>query len=367
MHTPRLIAYYLPQFHPIPENDEWWGKGFTEWTNVTKAVPLFKGHRQPLLPGELGFYDLRLPEVREQQANLAKEYGIESFCYWHYWFGHGKKLLERPFMEMVESGAHDMGFCLAWANQTWGGLSYGDGFERILIEQQYGGPADHEAHFNYLLPAFLDKRYTRIDDKPVFQINSPLHVPELASFMQQWNDLAVRNGLKGIYFIAHELPGFDYKKHGYNGVNFKTPMHLFNRYPQSMIDKMLRKKTKWTKEVLMRYFKKPRLYDYRKVVAVSNYSYLPKDENVFPVAIPNWDHTPRSKRKADIIYNSTPGLFEENLQHCYDYIQANPADKQVIFIKSWNEWAEGNILEPDALHGRGYLEAVRNFLKRVAK
>src|SRR6476620_2581656 len=164
----RVIAYYLPQFHPVPENDQWWGKGFTEWTNVAKAKPLFKGHDQPKLPADLGYYDLRIPEVREEQANMAKSFGIEGFCYWHYWFGNGKQLLEKPFQEVLKSGNPDFGFCLAWANIRWGGVAYGDLYERILMEQEYPGVEDYTRHFNELLPAFQDKRYMRIDNKPIF-------------------------------------------------------------------------------------------------------------------------------------------------------------------------------------------------------
>ena len=157
--TPRLIAYYLPQYHPIPENDGWWGRGFTEWTNVAKARPLFRGHYQPHIPADLGFYDLRLPEVRQAQAELARQAGIEGFCYWHYWFA-GKRLLERPFNEVLASGKPDFPFCLAWANATWTGIWY-DAPDRILMEQTYPGQDDHKAHFNALLPAFLDERYIR--------------------------------------------------------------------------------------------------------------------------------------------------------------------------------------------------------------
>ena len=167
----RVLAYYLPQFHPIPENDEWWGKGFTEWTNVGKAKPLFPGHYQPHVPADLGYYDLRVPETREAQAQMAREYGIEGFVYWHYWFGNGKRLLERPFNEVLESGKPDFPFALAWANETWSGFYHGLRDEKqILIEQTYPGEEDYIAHFNALLPAFKDKRYITCDGKPIFVI-----------------------------------------------------------------------------------------------------------------------------------------------------------------------------------------------------
>ena len=166
---PRLIAFYLPQFHPIPENDEWWGRGFTEWTNVAKAVPLFRGHYQPHFPADLGFYDLRVPEVREAQAAMAKAYGIEGFCYYHYWFGHGRRLLERPFNEVLSSGKPDFPFCLCWANDTWTGIWHGAP-NKVLIEQRYPGVEDYKAHFYALLDAFRDPRYMTVDGKKIFII-----------------------------------------------------------------------------------------------------------------------------------------------------------------------------------------------------
>ena len=194
MNPPRLIAYYLPQYHPIPENDAWWGNGFTEWTNVAKAKPLFRGHYQPHIPADLGFYDLRVPEVREAQAALAREAGIEGFCYWHYWFG-GKRLLERPFDEVLASGKPDFPFCLAWANASWTGIWYGAD-DRILQEQTYPGLEDHRAHFEALLPAFKDPRYIRVDGKPLFMIFQPVDLS--ADVIAFWQQLALAAGLPGI-------------------------------------------------------------------------------------------------------------------------------------------------------------------------
>ena len=170
----RIIAYYLPQFHPIPENDEVWGKGFTEWTNVAKAKPLFRGHYQPRIPADLGFYDLRLPEVREQQAELARDAGVEGFCYWHYWFGNGKMLLERPFEEVLKSGKPDFPFCLCWANHSWTTKTWkkghGSSSRTMIAEQLYPGEEDDIAHFNYCLPAFKDPRYITVEGKPLFGV-----------------------------------------------------------------------------------------------------------------------------------------------------------------------------------------------------
>lgn len=196
----RVVALYLPQFHPIPENDRWWGPGFTEWTNVAGARPLFPGHRQPNLPGSLGFYDLRLAEVRAAQAALAQAHGIEAFCYWHYWFGDGRQLLERPFEEVLASGSPDISFCLGWANESWSGVWHGAP-ERILIEQRY--PDDDDSlHFAHLLTAFRDERYLRVGGRPVFHVYRPEQLPDASRFVQRWQDLAAEAGLPGMYLVA---------------------------------------------------------------------------------------------------------------------------------------------------------------------
>lgn len=202
----RVIAFYLPQFHPIPENDNWWGKGFTEWTNVAKAKPLFHGHIHPRVPADLGFYDLRMPEIREAQANLAKESGVEGFCYWHYWFGNGKQLLERPFNEVLDSGKPDFPFCLGWANHDWTNKTWkikGKFTKEVVLQKQtYPGEDDIIEHFYSLLKAFFDKRYLRVNNKPIFLVFNPLEIPDVNFFIDKWNNLAIKNGLEGIHFVG---------------------------------------------------------------------------------------------------------------------------------------------------------------------
>lgn len=363
----RVLAYYLPQFHPIPENDEWWGKGFTEWTNVTKAKKLFPGHYQPRLPADLGFYDLRVPESRQAQADLAKKYGIEGFVYWHYWFGNGKQLLERPFNEVLSSGKPDFPFCLAWANETWKGFAFGlDDERKPLIEQLYPGDDDYIMHFNHVLPAFKDRRYITCEGKPVFIVYKPHDVPDVAHFINLWQKLAKENGLKGIYFIAHELEQLGdepvissygkRKNEGFDGVTFVNLMERNNsRLPF------------WLRIMRKLFYKNPR---FRVMPSLRPYridifkTVLDSQEDVFPSVMPDWDHTPRTGIRGDVLYGSTPEKFGEAVKTAVERIREKPEDKRFLFIKSWNEWAEGNYLEPDLKWGCAYLEALYKEIKK---
>lgn len=362
MSKARVIAYYLPQFHPVPENDEWWGKGFTEWTNVGKAKPLFKGHDQPKVPADLGYYDLRIPEVREQQAQMAKEYGIEGFCYWHYWFGEGKRLLEMPFNEVLKTKNPDFGFCLAWANIRWGGVAYGDKYERILMEQTYPGEQDIINHFNELLPAFKDERYMKIDNKPIFVVYNAGELPNSNDFIALWNKLAKENGLDGIYFIAYNHFSFPYKERGFDALTPPSPSHLFLRVKSTVLDRFTSKvlSKKWN-QIKFRTSKVRNIFTHKQIVDASDYSDIPKDIKFYPSCSPNWDHTPRSGTKGQVILETNPNLFYKNLENCYDRIKDYKDDEKVIFIKAWNEWAEGNYLEPDMKTGFQNLEQIKKF------
>jgi len=354
----RVIAFYLPQFHPIPENDEWWGKGFTEWTNVGKAKPLFKGHYQPRVPADLGYYDLRVPEARQAQAQLAKENGIEGFCYWHYWFGNGKRLIERPFNEVLASGKPDFPFCLAWANESWKGFAHGMKNRNTLIEQLYPGENDYRAHFESVLPAFKDKRYITVDDKPLFMIYKPLDHPDIRLFIELWQNLARENGLKGIYFVSHssfshEIPKI--LKYGIDAVNINRifSYHYSNR---SLKSKVIQK---FKKNLLGM----PFVYDYKSLI--NSFVGLEEiQENVFPTIVPNWDHSPRSGRQGIVFHNSSPQLFEKHVKMVLDKVKDKPSDKRIIFLKSWNEWAEGNYIEPDLKFGLQYIHTLKNILDK---
>lgn len=358
----RVLAYYLPQFHPIPENDEWWGKGFTEWTNVGKAKPLFPGHYQPHVPADLGYYDLRVPETREAQAQIAREYGIEGFVYWHYWFGNGKQLLERPFNEVLASGKPDFPFALAWANETWQGFWFGDdGSRNVLIEQTYPGDEDYISHFYAVLPAFKDRRYITCEGKPLFVVYKPEQVPDMAHFISLWQELAKANGLKGIYFIAHQASLFTPTE-----VQDSLDVCLSSGFDAINVVNI------WTKEVhqypMWNRIIRRLLYKNERFRFVPDLRpYLPglfrcsfdDRETVIPTIVPGWDHTPRTGIKGMVLYGSTPDKFEDITRMIVGDIIEKPIEKRFIFIKSWNEWAEGNYMEPDMKWGHQFLEALR--------
>lgn len=358
----RLIAFYLPQFHPIPENDQWWSKGFTEWTNVARARPLFKGHHQPNIPSDLGFYDLRVPEARTAQAMLARQHGIEGFCYWHYWFD-GKRLLERPFQEVLESGEPDFPFCLAWANESWTGVWNGQP-NRILLEQTYPGEDDYVRHFYSQLEAFCDRRYIQVDGKPLFVVYMPDKLPEPERFTDLWNELAVKAGLNGIYFIGLVDRPWS-QTAGFNGYTYHLPGSFLKTLPKRKLNRLI---TKFRGRSLDVYLpgrsESPAQVDYSQLVrnALSSIEFGPAH---YPSVLPNWDSTPRHDMKGLVLTESTPELFRAHLREAIDIVQSREPDHRLIFVKSWNEWAEGNYLEPDLRFGSAYLEVIREELSIV--
>lgn len=359
----RIIAFYLPQFHPFKENDEWWGKGFTEWTNVGKAKPLFRGHYQPRVPADLGYYDLRLPIVREQQAELARNAGIEGFCYWHYWFGNGKTLLANIFDEVVKSGKPDFPFCLGWANHDWSRRTWNSDAamqkDLELMKQEYPGEQDHINHFFTLLPAFKDKRYIRVDGKPLFAIYDAEAFPDVQGFMKLWTRLAQENGLEGFHFIA-QTHGWAsrYEKvlnMGFDALTLENFWLAQSKVRGGYIPQMLLHKFR-------KYF--PNLapldkYSYKKILK-HWFTEYDKMENGYPTIIPNWDRSPRGGRRAVIYTGSTPELFKKHVEEALDLVKDKQPEHRIIFLKSWNEWAEGNYMEPDLKFGHGYLDALRD-------
>jgi hypothetical protein len=370
MSRARAIAFYLPQFHPIPENDKWWGAGFTEWTNVTKARPLFPGHYQPQLPRDLGFYDLRVPEVREAQAMLARKHGIEGFCYWHYWFA-GERLLERPFQEVLDSKEPDFPFCLGWANHTWSGMWSGGDEKRIIKEQTYPGREDDRRHFEFLLSAFRDSRYVRVEGKPLLVIYRPFELPNPRTMLDYWRELADRAGLAGLHVVAtleyHER-NWDARAHGFDAITVWPLGRVLNEAGSCLRLSRLKRRLK-NRKSLQSFAEKlypglNKVYNYEEVIDLlvcSEKFDLPHH----PMAIPNWDTTARYDRKAIIFHNSTPDAFRRHLRDVLGQVEDRPAEQRIVFLKSWNEWAEGNYLEPDARHGDRYLRVISEELDRV--
>ena len=359
----RVIAFYLPQFHPFKENDEWWGKGFTDWTNVGKAKPLFRGHYQPRVPADLGYYDLRLPIIREQQAEMAREAGVEGFMYWHYWFGNGKTLLSEIFDDVLKSGKPDFPFCLGWANHSWTRRTWNSSAQNHkdldLMIQEYPGDKDIEEHFYNVLPAFKDHRYITVDGKPIFIIYAPLSMPDCTHFIEMWRNLAKKENLNGIHFVG--LAGGwekDFKKTldlGFDALIIGNQWNAQTKVNHGYVGMMLKTK-------LRKYF--PQIapldtYPYKKIIK-NLFGEWEKHENCYPQIIPNWDRSPRGGRRAVIYTGSTPQLFKEHVEDAVRLVENKESEHRLIFLRSWNEWAEGNYVEPDLKFGHGYLDVLKD-------
>jgi lipopolysaccharide biosynthesis protein/glycosyltransferase involved in cell wall biosynthesis len=332
----RALAFYLPQFHPIPENDEWWGKGFTEWTNVVKARPLFPGHYQPHLPANLGFYDLRVAEVRERQASLAAEHGIEGFCYWHYWF-LGRRLLEQPFDQVLASGRPDFPFCLCWANETWSRRWLGEDRD-TLIRQEYS-QEDDLTHARWLTAAFADPRYIRVRGRPLFLIYRASQLPDPRRTTDLLRRVAVEAGLPEPFLLGiNAFSDFDYRTLGYDGTLDFEPQ--LGSVATPLEDKLS-------------------VIDYTEARRRMRKS---RSFRVYPSIVVSWDNTPRRGEHGVVFTGSTPETFEQGLREKVTSLSGRAPDDRLLFINAWNEWAEGNHLEPDRKHGLGYLEAVRRVI-----
>ena len=360
MNKARVIAYYLPQFHPIPENDENWGKGFTEWTNVANAKPLWRGHHQPRIPKDLGFYDLRLQETRIAQAEMAREAGVEGFMYWHYWFGGGKMLLEKPLEWVLEEGKPDFPFCFGWANHSWSNSTWVKEVTkkeyRRIAEMKYLGTEDNKLHFDYCLPFFKDHRYVTVDGKPLFVIYDSLHFEGLKQFIEEWQLLALENGLKGIYFVGiwrPETMSFDKMiDFGLDGI---IPNGRCIAEQRAAGSKFL---FRARRSLAIRFNFASYVFNYSEIMA-NMYFEENRKENCFPMICPGYDCTPRRGRKAEIYKKPTPQLFQNHIHNTLDYIKHKSPEHKLIFLDSWNEWGEGNYMEPDTKWGHGYLDALR--------
>jgi lipopolysaccharide biosynthesis protein len=356
----RAIAFYLPQYHPVPENDEWWGKGFTEWRNVTRALPQFPGHYQPHLPADLGFYDLRLPEARQAQADLARSYGIHGFCYYHYWF-NGRRILERPFNEVLNSGNPDFPFCLCWANENW--TKRWDGLDQeILLEQVYSED-DDRLHMQWLAQAFQDPRYIRVDGKPLFLVYRAAKMSNPLNTAKTWREEAKKLGIGDIFLCRVEsfpdehddpsLIGFD------ACVEFQPDWTQLGAKLQSSKPWRLARKLHLAESAYATH----NIYDYAEMVEQMLAKPKPTYKR-FPCVTPSWDNTARRKSGATILRDATPEVYEYWLSQVVQDICAHPSNDKLLFINAWNEWAEGNHLEPCQKWGHAYLEATQRVLSQ---
>lgn len=348
MSKPKIIAFYLPQFHPIPENDEWWGKGFTEWTNLRNAKSLFDGHNQPRIPFNNNYYDLLNPSTFEWQVKLAKNYSINGFCFYHYWF-NGKLLLEKPIEMYKDHKEWDLSYCFSWANEPW--TRSWDGLNKsILMPQTYGGLDDIKNHFNYLLPFFKDDRYIKIENKPVFLLYRANTITYLDEMIQEWNNLALSHGFNGI-FIVETLTGYQIKKKTKfsNASVYFEP--TFSNAKRGFIRRSFQKiKSKLQKFPIMG------LNDYLTIwKAILHYEKLGSLK--WGGAFTDWDNTPRKGLKGYVFFGASAVLFEKYFKKLYK--MSTDSSAPFIFINAWNEWCEGAYLEPDSKNGYKFLEVIR--------
>lgn len=358
-----VLAFYLPQYYPTKENNEWYGPGFTEWTNVGKAKPLYRGHYQPKVPADLGYYDLRVPEVRELQANLAKEAGVSAFCYYHYWFGNGREMLEYPLKEVVRLKSPDFPFCICWANHSWYRKTWDASANTLnkvpLMEQLYPGEEDVVNHFYSLLDCFKDERYYKSDGKLVFVIYHIDEMPDAKAFIEKWQELAAKEGLPPFAFYGYTD---DITRTSHMAFSYCDRIIVSCKYNIDALgnSRMMRKASVFAKSWLSRLLMTPlNKWDYAKVRKKLLDERF-KEESIIPVLYPNWDNTPRRDNGALILYNSTPEQFK---QHCKDVFgMIRNKSNKTVFIKSWNEWGEGNYMEPCLKYGHGYIHALKEAL-----
>lgn len=350
----KLIAFYLPQYHPFPENDEWWGKGFTEWTNVTKAQPHFLGQYQPQLPEELGFYDLRVPEVQKQQIDLARQYGLHGFCYYYYWFS-GKKLMDLPLNTVLKNKEYDFPFCICWANENW--TRRWDGRDQeILIAQQYR-QEDDLAFIKDISPIISDERYIRVQNKPIIIVYTVYELPDAKKTAETWRNYCREAGIGEIYLAAvQRLQGFDPREYGFDAA-VEFPPHGLDwvsvKHEQAYLNTMF----------------DGGVWDYREFVKQTK-DKVGKVEEEFPVfhaTMPSWDNTARRPDgKGNVFTYSSPQEYGKWLEHICEHTEnAHSSDEKLVFINAWNEWAEGAHLEPDRKYGYAFLEQTARTLEKM--
>ena len=369
----KIIAFYLPQYHTIPENDKWWGKGFTEWTNVKKAKPLFTGYDQPRVPLNNNYYNLLDDDVKVWQANLAKKYGVFGFCYYHYWFKDGKQLLEKPAEQMLNNQNVDLPFCFCWANENWS-RNWDGGNQEIIMEQNYGNQQDWELHFQYLLKFFKDDRYITVDGKPLFVIYKPDLIADLYQMVNYFKSRAKQEGFPGVCF-AFQFPTY-FSDIFYRDDIFDYMIEFEPVFSRSNVQRSQSKKV----EVMRKIFGENFISQYRKCKGIKGYNYnKPRylsmffyeeawdnilnqqwNKKIIPGTFIDWDNTPRNKHGA-MYTGFTIEKFEKNMSLLIKKSREN--NKNMIFINAWNEWGEGAYLEPDEKYGYKKLEAIKKALE----
>lgn len=349
----RIIAFYLPQYHPIPENDAWWGTGFTEWRNVVAAKPLFRSHYQPRLPSDLGFYDLRVAETREAQAELASASGIDAFCYYHYWF-EGKRLLERPLESVLASGSPSLPFCLCWANETWSRTWLGDESE-VLLGQTYSAK-DDATHASFLAGVMGDDRYLTWGGRPIFLVYRPWKHPEPRRFTDLMRMACLERGLAEPWLIGVDaaVPAKDAREVGFDAtLRFEPTLAALPGYRDDS----------WNFRKLLRNMKMGKLsgalkvYDYGEACkAMRRSATIDAHESVFV----SWDNSARRGRSGIVLVNADPALFGKRVSDAIAHAATSREQMPpLVFVNAWNEWAEGNHLEPDQRFGHAWLNALR--------
>lgn len=359
----RIIAINLPQFHPFKENDEWWGKGFTEWTNVTKAKPRFRGHYQPHLPTETGFYDLRLPEARQMQADMAREAGVYGFCYYHYWF-NGHRLMERPIDDILSSKEPNFPFMFCWANENWA-RNWDGSNTSVLMKQNYSDEDDTN-HIRWLCKnVFSDSRYIRVNKKPVFLIYKPMLFPDMKKTIDNWRAVAKKEYGLDIYIIGVEhnhKDGSRYKDMGFDSSMDFQPVS-FNEYRDTNLYFLFYRLLAYISKKLRIPFKIPLIISYKQYVKYKISEPLPSYK-MYPCVSPGWDNSPRRVgRTFTVFIGSTPILFKKWMQSTIKKYKSFSDQENFVFINAWNEWAEGNHIEPDIKWGRAYIEALKSVVK----
>ena len=349
----RTLAFYLPQYHPIPENDQWWGRGFTDWTNVAKARPVFPGHRQPNVPADLGFYDLRRAAIREEQATLARTHGIHGFCYYYYWFG-GQRLLHEPLDQVIELGEPDFPFCVCWANENW--TRRWDGLDsEILIAQRHSAEDDLQ-FIASLLPAFRDKRYIRVNGRPLLLVYRPSQLPDARATVERWRRYCAEQGVGEPYLVMAQS-FYHLDSTGPDAFGFDAAVEF---PPHSLAIEVPNQPRGFSGQRF-----DGRVYDYRATADNFSKREMPPYK-LFRSVMPRWDNTARRGSASNVFLNGDPDAFGQWLERAVAYTKRIYfGDERLVFINAWNEWAEGNYLEPDLQHGHAYLEAARSVLVKA--